>query len=176
MKQILRIFLIVIVLAIILINFSSNIYAANGYNASLESVIEEAYKKGGIGDVKIKKFLISILEEELTPIYDYVEKTEISNKEYHIDSLEANQQVEIQFTLKVKNEGSFTVVASGVSNEYTEAVNSSMLTYNVLPRTLDVTMYDTIIDITEKKLNEDDDVYFPVRPILIESSIERKYV
>lgn len=30
--------------------------------------LKEAYQKGGIGDVKIKKFLIKILEEELTPI------------------------------------------------------------------------------------------------------------
>ena len=30
--------------------------------------LKEAYKKGGIGDVKIKKFLYSVLEEELAPI------------------------------------------------------------------------------------------------------------
>ncbi len=30
--------------------------------------LKEAYKKGGIGDVKIKRFLINVLEEELQPI------------------------------------------------------------------------------------------------------------
>lgn len=37
-------------------------------------------------------------------------------------------------------------------------------------------MYDTVIDITKEDLKENDDLYFNVRPILIDSSIERKYI
>lgn len=37
-------------------------------------------------------------------------------------------------------------------------------------------MYDTVIDITKEDLKENDDIYFNVRPILIDSSIERKYI
>ena len=37
-------------------------------------------------------------------------------------------------------------------------------------------MYDTVIDITGKDFKENDDIYFPVRPILIDSSVERKYI
>lgn len=37
-------------------------------------------------------------------------------------------------------------------------------------------MYDTIIDITGENFKENDDIYFNVRPILIDSSVERKYI
>lgn len=37
-------------------------------------------------------------------------------------------------------------------------------------------MYDTIIDITGEDFKENEDIYFDVRPILIDSSIERKYL
>lgn len=37
-------------------------------------------------------------------------------------------------------------------------------------------MYDTIIDITGENFKENDDIYFDVRPIFIDSSIERKYI
>lgn len=37
-------------------------------------------------------------------------------------------------------------------------------------------MYDTVIDITNENFSENDDVYFDIRPILIDSSITRKYI
>lgn len=37
-------------------------------------------------------------------------------------------------------------------------------------------MFDTVIDITGHDFKENDDVYFYVRPILIDTSIERKYI
>lgn len=37
-------------------------------------------------------------------------------------------------------------------------------------------MFDTVIDITGHDLKENDDVYFPVRPIMIDSSVERRYM
>lgn len=37
-------------------------------------------------------------------------------------------------------------------------------------------MFDTVIDITGHSFKENEDVYFPVRPIMIDSSIDRKYI
>lgn len=36
-------------------------------------------------------------------------------------------------------------------------------------------MHDVVIDITKKDFKENDDIYFDVRPVFIDSSIKRIY-
>lgn len=79
--------------------------------------LKVAYQKGGIGDVRIKRFLIDVLEEELKPIrerremyakdidalYDMLEKGSIKAKEVASQTLkEVKEAIGINF-LKSKN-------------------------------------------------------------------------
>ena len=50
--------------------FSSKEFSFKEFNSGYECLDEmkEHYRKGGLGDVKCKKFLISVLESELAPI------------------------------------------------------------------------------------------------------------
>ena len=43
--------------------------------------LKEHYRRGGLGDVKIKKFLVNVLQEELAPIYARRKEWEQKTKE-----------------------------------------------------------------------------------------------
>lgn len=65
-------------------------------------------------------------------------------------------------------------------NELKNVFRDDSITLNINKDTYKVVgqigMFDTVIDVTGYNFEENDDVYFPVRPIMIDSCIERKYM